>query len=159
MRARVQQSIQAQMLKFGRDGTHIFIIKLGERTRAQDWYWEIWRELGGDLPPRLDVSVPAFDTTIRIPLPEDEDQVGGPFHRKLLNVKAVIETSQDMMRKVVDIDELRRQRSDRGDLDLELAWKSRQGTLEWAAWDTTVEDKKRDWALLSSIAKAAVYSC
>ena len=153
---RVSQSKQAKWLKSGRKGTHVFIMKIAERSRALDWYWELWRELGGELPLRIDVDVPALSTTVRLEIPE-EDEVGSKRICKELSAQKIIKTCWRMMGEAVDLHDLLDQRDDRqGELDLELAWKAEDGALDWIAYQTTVTGKARDWAILAGIAKAEV---
>ena len=63
-----------------------------------------------------------------------------------------------MISKAMDVEDLLSQRTQgKGDrLDLELAWKSIEGSLEWIAYGTTVEGKTRDWAVLAGLAKLTV---
>lgn len=154
MKDRVKQSKQAKWLQKGRKGTHVFVLKIAERSRAMDWYWEMWRELGGELPGRMDINIPSFSTTVRLALPEDEDMVGSKATCQAFSPKETIKTSYEMMAEAVDFDALVQQRSEQsGELDLKLAWKSIDGNVDWVAWDTTVQGKSRDWALLSGLAK------
>ena len=146
---RVAQSTHA--LRHGRSGTRIFVMKLGERSRAIDWYWELWRDLGGELPERMDINIPSLSTSLRMIIPKDEDMVGSKRVCKELNPTNTIQTCWDMMEKAIDIQDLLDQRSDGGvNLDLELAWKGVDGSLDWIAERTTVTGKARDWAVLAT---------
>jgi hypothetical protein len=157
IRDRVAQSRQAKWLRHGRRGTHIFIMKIAERSRALDWYWELWRELGGELPERIDIAVPSLSTSIRLKLPTDESMVGGKTTRRALCPSSTIKTCWEMMREAIDLDELARQRQAvAGPLDLELAWKGTDATLDWVAYVTTVQGRQRDWAVLVGLAKLQV---
>jgi hypothetical protein len=153
---RLSQSKQVQWLRKGRRGTHIFIMKIGQRSRASDWYWEIWRELGGELPTRLDIVVPALSSSVRLLIPEG-DEMGGSKAQKELNKDKIVQTCWEMMEGTVDIEELVKQRSAlSGGLKLELAWKGTDGSLDWVAWGDTVEGRKRGWAVLASLAESLV---
>lgn len=159
LRDRIKQSKQAQWLSTGRRGTHVFILNVGTRSRSVDWYWELWRDLGGELPTRIDVNVPHLSTVIRLNIPEDEDSVGGKATRAMLNPEAATKTCWDLLRDVVDMKDLMEQRGEREQaLVLKLAWKALDGSLEWIAHDTTVEGKVRDWAVLAGMAKGTVSS-
>ena len=154
---RVHQSTQAKWLQHRRTGRHVFVMKVAERSRALDWYWEVWRDLGGELPARVDVTVPDLSTTVRLLLPTDEDMVGSKRVCRELSPKNTLKTCWDMMEKAIDLQDLLSQRQDKGDdLDLELAWKSVDGTLDWVAHQTTVTGHARDWALLAGVAKTIV---
>ena len=157
LKDRVSHSKQAQWLKRGRTGTHVFIMKIKERSRALDWYWELWRDLGGELPDRIEVSVPALSTSIRIVIPKDDDQVGSKTVCHELSPSNTIKACWEMMGNAIDIQDLLDQRNDRaGELDLELAWKAIDGSLDWVAHRTTVSGKSRDWAVLAGIARLEV---
>ena len=155
---KIEQSKQGQWLKNRQKGSHVFIFKLGERSRALDWYWEIWRELGHELPKRFDILVPSLSTSVRVQVPEDRFQVGGRETRKQMNREEVVKMCWEMISKAMDVEDLLSQRTQgKGDrLDLELAWKSIEGSLEWIAYGTTVEGKTRDWAVLAGLAKLTV---
>lgn len=158
LKSRIEQSKQGQWLRNRQRGSHVFIFKLGERSRALDWYWEIWRELGNELPKRFDISVPALLTSIRVQIPEDKFEVGGREVLKHMKREEVVKTCWEMMTKVVDVEDLLNQRTiGKGERpDLELAWKSLEGSLEWVAYGTTTEGKSRDWAVLAGLAKLTV---
>lgn len=146
-KAAIKQSPQYKWLQhFGKSGTHVFIIKLSERTRAADWFWEIWRDSGGTLPPRLDVQIPQLGTSVRLAIPA-EDEPGSEATLQLLNTEAVIDTCWKMLEGVYDHDKVGR------DTDVGLAWKTEDGKLDWLAFDTTVEGRPRDWAILAGLAR------
>jgi hypothetical protein len=156
MKNRVQQSKQAKWLRQGRKGTHIFIMKLGERSRAIDWFWEIWRDLGGELPEMFEVIVPGLSTSVKMKIPKG-DEVGGRQTLKDLHPKRVIETCEQLLREMVDFEGLERQKREQdGEVDLELAWKDVDGGLDWIGHTTTVMGKRRDWSILAGVAIAGV---
>lgn len=144
---RVKQSKQYQWLKSGKRGSHVFILKLSERTRALDWFWELWRDMGGELPTRLDVQIPALSTSVRLAIPEDDEEVGGTKTLELLNPPTVIDTCWEMLETIYDKSKLGR------DTDVGLAWKSEDGRLDWLAFDTTVQGRRREWAILAGLAR------
>jgi hypothetical protein len=158
LKNRIEQSKQGQWLRRRQRGSHVFIFKLGERSRALDWYWEIWRELGHELPKRFDILVPALSTSVRVQVPEDKFEVGGREVLKHMKREVVVKMCWEMMSKVVDVEVLLNQYSaGKGERpDLELAWKSLEGGLEWVAYGTTTEGKPRDWAILAGLAKLVV---
>ncbi|KAK4686458.1 hypothetical protein P7C73_g3664, partial [Tremellales sp. Uapishka_1] len=150
-KSRIQNSKQYKWLTSGREGSHMFIFQIAERSRALDWYWELWRELGGELPQRFDVSVPGLSTTIRLVIPE-EDEIGGAAVAKRMNKKNTIKVCWEMMGQAVDLDDLLRQRSEDNEFQMELCWKSPDGTIDWISYSTTVAEKSRDWAVLVGLA-------
>ena len=154
---RIWQSKQAEWLKRGRTGTHVFIMKIKERSRALDWYWELWRDLGGELPERIEISVPALSTSIRIMISKDDNMVGSKRVCRELSPQNTVKTCWEMMGEAIDLQDLLDQRNDQaGQLDLELAWKAIDGSLDWVAHRTTVSGKPRDWAVLAGIARLEV---
>ncbi|WVR06432.1 hypothetical protein IAU60_003463 [Kwoniella sp. DSM 27419] len=155
---RVTQSRQFQWLRGRKRGTQVFIMKLGERSRALDWYWEIWRDLGGELPDRMEIGVPSLSTSIRLLVPRDDENgmVGGAEQLRMFAKDKVVQTCWDMLTESLDVADLRRQSEEiHGErLRLEMAWKSSDGGLDWVAFDSTVQKKGRAWALLAGLARA-----
>lgn len=152
LKERVKQSRQYQWLKRGQRGSHVFIMKVSERTRALDWFWELWRDLGGELPQKLDVQVPALSTSVRLKLPEDDEEVGGRKTLDVLGPRAVVDTCWGMLEGVYD-----RQQIDR-DTDVGLAWKTEDGRLDWIAFDTTVQGRPRNWGVLVGLARQNIHT-
>jgi hypothetical protein len=149
----VKQSRQYRWLqRFGKSGSHVFIIKISERTRAADWFWELWRDLGGELPHRLDVQIPTLGTSVRLAIPQDDEEVGGRKTLDILNPRTVIDTCWEMLEGVYDHSQLER------DTDVGLAWKTEDGRLDWLAFDTTVQGKDRRWAILVGLARQDAFS-
>lgn len=149
----VKQSRQYRWLqRFGKSGSHVFIIKISERTRAADWFWELWRDLGGELPQRLDVQIPQLGTSVRLAIPEDPEEVGGRETLDILNPETVIDTCWEMLEGIYDRDKVGR------DTDVGLAWKTEDGRLDWLAFDTTVQGRPRDWAILVGLARQNPYT-
>ena len=150
LKERVKQSRQYQWLKRGEKGRHVFIMKVSERSRAADWFWELWRDMGGELPRRLDIQIPALATSVRLAIPQDDDEVGGRRTTDLLNPKTVVDTCWEMLEDIYDREKLDR------DSDIGLAWKTEDGRLDWLSFDTTVQGKIRDWAVLVGLARQDV---
>ncbi|WVF68945.1 hypothetical protein IAT40_003719 [Kwoniella sp. CBS 6097] len=161
MKDRVKQSRQIQWLRGRRRGTQVFIMKIAERSRSLDWYWEIWRDLGGELPERFDIAVPSLQTSIRLLIPQEGEgdyMVGSAAQCRTFEKSKVVDECRDMLEDSMDVGELQRQaeQQDGEKVRLELAWKSHDGTLDWVAYGTTVQQKPRGWALLAGLARAQV---
>ncbi|EIW73527.1 hypothetical protein TREMEDRAFT_25253, partial [Tremella mesenterica DSM 1558] len=152
---RLSHSKQVQWLRRRRQGTHVFILKIPERSRSLDWFWECWRELSGELPSWLDINVSELSMSIRLHLPQDEDEVGGKHMTKQFSQVNTVNTCFEMIKEVIDVEDLERQRSvyGRENVDLRLCWKSPSGELDWVAYDDTVEGKSRNWALLAGVSR------
>ena len=158
---RVQQSKQAKWLRTGRRGTHVFILKAHHRSSAVDWFWELWRDLGGELPERFEISIPTFQSSVRIAVPQDEDDdmVGSRRVCAAMSPDKTIRQCVDMTRQAVDLDHLLEQRQKAGlekEPQLELVWKCQEGTLEWITGKTTLLGLKRDWSVLAGVALTGV---
>ncbi|EJC98002.1 uncharacterized protein FOMMEDRAFT_114825 [Fomitiporia mediterranea MF3/22] len=54
-------------------GLNVFVLKPKSRSRALDWVWNIWMELGGQLPDYIEVSCPLVHSRVRIPIPEGDN--------------------------------------------------------------------------------------
>lgn len=158
---RVAHSSQAQWLRGHKKGTQIFILKLPERSRALDWYWELWRDLGGRLPERFDISVPVVSTSIRMNISEEVDNGQADSGQLLRHFcpGTVITTSWETLRKKTAFDDIIQQarlQRIKDEVDLQLVWKASDGVLDWVAYLETVEGKKRPWALLAGLARLQV---
>ncbi|KAE8222626.1 hypothetical protein CF319_g4199 [Tilletia indica] len=159
-----------------RSGTNIILFNPRFSSAAADWMWEIWRELGGMIPPSIDVHVPTLDLHVRLPVPEEvpdheaamlterTSTTGalllhsslarkhghaepGQEGYKLVNRQSVI----GLVLQLVEAEPQLREMLDwlvAGGLQLELAWR-RGTTLDWIIQDLTVEMEPRCWALLS----------
>lgn len=158
LKNRMAQSSQVQWLRGHKKGTQIFILKLPERSRALDWYWELWRDLGGQLPERFDISVPVVSTSIRMGIPRDVDNGQADSGQLLRHFcpDTVIRTCWEMLQKETafnDIVQQGRLQGIKDEVDLQLVWKAGDGMLDWVAYLETVEGKKRPWALLAGLAR------
>ena len=155
MKEALKQSRQYRWLqRFGKSGSHVFIIKISERTRAADWFWEVWKNVhegieGAQLPPRIEVRIPQLGTSVRLALPQ-EDEPGTAATLARFNTEAIIDTCWKMLEGVYD-----HERVGRG-ADVGLAWKTEDGKLDWLAFDTTVEGAPRHWAILAGLARQSV---
>lgn len=136
------------------------------RTLAADWMWELWRELGGEIPEYIDVHIPVVDLRVRIPIPE-EIPVGVPKKKlsagmqvmmanasyqsggegyKLVNRKSIIDTVLALGHKIPQWDEVTAKLQEMG-LSYELAWRD-QTTLDWVREERTSQGENREWAVL-----------
>ncbi|WVQ73104.1 hypothetical protein IAR50_002668 [Cryptococcus sp. DSM 104548] len=154
LKDRIKQSSQVQWLHGQRKGTQIFLIKLSERSRALDWYWELFRDLGGELPDRFDVFTPSLSTYIRFRVSQGEEADTTALFKRF-NRDRVIKTCWDVLNKDNTIDKLLKEREmeTKEATDLELVWKGTDGVLDWVAYASTVEGLKRPWAMLAGLAR------
>lgn len=147
---RVRTSKQVEWLKKRKTGSNVFIFKPSTRSRAVDWYWEVWRELGGELSDFFEVQVPALSTAVRLYLPE-EAVAGSTELSEAFSKTRVIQACLDSLQESVDLSDLERQRNDEV-LQLELAWRGEGAELDWVSDTTTIDGKPRDWAVLAGLA-------
>ncbi|GAA5937484.1 Spo71p [Sporobolomyces koalae] len=142
-------------------GTNIFLFRARTTPTAKSWIWSLFRELGGQIPRVLEISVPALGAKIRIPVPEDlpepedkeigarvtaEDRAGEGY--RLLKPRAVVDLCIEQLGKVADWKELGEQAKASG-ATFRLAWR-RDGVLDWVEeGDDAVET---DYAVIGGIA-------
>ncbi|TDL23189.1 hypothetical protein BD410DRAFT_787507 [Rickenella mellea] len=125
-------------------GTNIFVFKTKSRSRAIDWIWLLWNELGGNIPQSIDVYCPDLETRVTIPLPENSNPAAG------LTRQRVIATCRHALNGLQNYQQLLEQPLANGG-SLQLSW--RTGTkLDWVWLEDDVEGKKRDWEVLYGLA-------
>jgi metal-responsive CopG/Arc/MetJ family transcriptional regulator len=144
---RVRTSKQVEWLKKSKTGTNVFVFKPSTRSRAVDWYWEIWRELGGELSDFFEVQVPSLSTAVRLYLPKNDHMV--ETYQAFTKAK-VVQMCLDSLEESVDLSDLQHQHDDK--LQLELAWRGDGFALDWVSDTTTIDGKPRDWAVLAGLA-------
>lgn len=126
-----------------KEGTNIFICKVKSRSRAADWMYTIWRRLGGQLPPTLEIQNPSLGTRVRMEIPGVETP-------EMFTRGNIIALCMHSLRQVKDWKELIELQLSQGK-ELELAW--RLGTqLDWIWLDTDVLGNPRDCAVLCGLA-------
>ncbi|KAJ7459760.1 Pleckstrin homology domain-containing protein [Mycena latifolia] len=126
-----------------KEGTNIFVCKVKSRSRAADWMWTIWRRLGGQLPPTLEILNPSLGTRVRIEIP-------GTDSPEMFTRDNLVALCAHSLRRVKDWKELIELQLSEGK-ELELAW--RLGTqLDWVWLDSDVLDEPRDCAVLCGLA-------
>jgi len=155
-----------------RTGTNIILFNPRYASAAVDWMWEIWRELGGMIPPEINVHMPGLELHVRLPVPEEVPEHGADtasttgallYHSNLARQHGHAEAGQEgyklvnrqsVIGLVVQLVEAEPQLREMLDwlvsdgLQLELAWR-RDNILDWIIQDLTVEQEPRCWALLS----------
>ncbi|KAI9058357.1 hypothetical protein FKP32DRAFT_1597444 [Trametes sanguinea] len=130
-------------------GTNIFVFKVKCRTRAMDWIWQLWRHLGGQLPPYIDIRSPALDTRIKIDVPGfDSGDLNAAYD--IFTRENIIGLCEKYLSTTPDFRALM-QREHADGATFELAW--RLGTnLDWVWRTTDVQHKQRQWAVLCGLA-------
>ncbi|KAG6917465.1 hypothetical protein DXG01_002442 [Tephrocybe rancida] len=133
-------------LRRARDGTNIFIFKQKSRSRAFDWLWLLWRQLGGELPSTIDVRNPRVATKVKIDIPPgDADRLSRVFSRE-----NVIALCMNALASVPDWKRLIEREMQEGKT-LELAWRQ-ESYLDWVWLDDDVDGYERRWAVLCGLA-------
>ncbi|THH16545.1 hypothetical protein EW146_g4095 [Bondarzewia mesenterica] len=126
------------------EGLNIFVFKPRSRTRAVDWVWHLWRHLGGELPPFLEIHAPTADMRIKI-ITDSEDDGLTVFGRDNL-IELCVKTLNTMQ----DWEMVMRRRLEQG-AQLQLAWRM-DTKLDWVRWQDDVDGKRREWAVIAGFA-------
>lgn len=134
----------AETLHMSRQGSAIFLITFGERSRALDWHWYIAGQLGVKLPRQIDIRVPILDLTLRIAIPDEPSSTTFNSDAIVRSVRRAVLSNTEQTRLLRELGAIPK---------LQLAWKEIGPTLDWVCWDTTVTDRPREWALLASFAQ------
>ena len=142
----------------GKNRSLVFVFMGRERTRMLDWCWQLWSELGGQIPEQLRVQVPVFDSIIDLPRPSGERTA---TLRAFSRSQILLDVFTALRAQLPDYDDLvarERERSGGNEpLRLELAWEADMH-LDWippfAEW--SVENARRDWAVLAGLSMIQV---
>ncbi|KAI0754967.1 Pleckstrin homology domain-containing protein [Daedaleopsis nitida] len=130
-------------------GTNIFIFKLKCRTRAVDWLWHIWRHLGGQLPPYIEVRAPAIDTRLKVDVPgfdaADIDAAYDVFKRD-----NIVRLCEKYLRTAPEYRALLEREEAKG-VRFDLAWRLNTD-LDWVWKEEDVQGQARKWAVLCGLA-------
>ncbi|KAF5338894.1 hypothetical protein D9611_008762 [Ephemerocybe angulata] len=133
-----------------KEGTNIFIFKHKTRSRAWDWTWQLWRYLGGQLPPTIEIHNPKMNSTVTIDIPYrlqiDNQELYAMFTRENL-----VELCMESLSKVPDWFSLVEHEITEQGKRLELCWR-RDAHLDWLWMDEDVYGKSRPWATLAGLA-------
>ncbi|KAG7088497.1 hypothetical protein E1B28_012485 [Marasmius oreades] len=132
-------------IHISKEGTFVYIFKIKCRSRAYDWTWQLWRHLGGQLPPTISVRNPRVDSKVNIDMPAvDTAEVYKVFTRD-----NVIALCYENLRSVQDWKHIIEKQVAQGRV-LELAWR-RETHLDWIWLDDDVDGKRRNWAVLCGL--------
>ena len=133
-------------------GTSIFLLRPRIPSLAADWCFDIWQELGGELPAELPREATGnSDARLVLPIPEhasDAKQWNGPTELvtgqgfKLMTAERIIDKCTQLIDQVGDWHQLHLERGG-SDLELALAWRN-GNRIEWVVDDTTPEGTSRD---------------
>ena len=113
------------------------------RVGAQAQYWVVRREMGGKLPPFIEVRSPIIDTRMKIDIPEG---AGSDF----LGHDNLVALCMRTMSAVKDWDVIIRKRLADG-AHMELAWRF-DTNLDWVWWPDDINGNPRTWAVLAGLA-------
>ncbi|KAL1713014.1 Pleckstrin homology domain-containing protein [Schizophyllum commune] len=131
-------------------GTNIFVFKAKTRSRAVDWYWALWRRLGGEIPPTLEVHNPLLDTRLRVEVPDLSIM---PIERaaQLLSRDNLVKLCLKSLRGAGDFKAEVERAVSGGRVRLGLAWRMNTN-LDWIWLDEDVRGNPRYWAVLYGLA-------
>ncbi|KAI0947149.1 hypothetical protein AcV7_009650 [Taiwanofungus camphoratus] len=146
--APVRRRAKRHWLSGRRKGLNIFVFKVRSRTRAIDWVWHLWRHLGGQLPPFLEIRTPALDTRLRIDIPShDGADIAAAY--AVFNTRNLTRLCQERLRTVREYEAVIERKIAEG-AQLELAWRF-ETNLDWVWQLEDVQGKPRDWAVLCGL--------
>ncbi|KAL1711106.1 Pleckstrin homology domain-containing protein [Schizophyllum commune] len=146
---RTTSSRSRQVLHIDTPGTNIFVFKVKTRSRAVDWYWALWRKLGGEIPPTLEVHNPLLDTRLRVEVPDLSIM---PIEKvaQLLSRDNLVKLCLKSLRGAGDFKAEVERALERG-VRLGLAWRMNTN-LDWIWLDEDVRGNPRYWAVLYGLA-------
>ncbi|KAH9854680.1 Pleckstrin homology domain-containing protein [Lenzites betulinus] len=132
-------------------GTNIFVFKIKCRSRAVDWVWQLWRHLGGQLPPHIEIRSPTLDTRIKIDVPEfDNANLDAAY--TVFSRENIIRLCEKYLRTVPEFRALM-ERSHAEGATFELAWRA-DTDLDWICRTSDDRAAPRKWAVLCGLALA-----
>ncbi|KAF9527557.1 Pleckstrin homology domain-containing protein, partial [Crepidotus variabilis] len=130
-------------------GTNIFIFQLKSRSRAYDWYWQLWRQMGGVIPRSMEVYNPRLNTKVTIDIPDADGTNSAGLYR-VFRRENIIQLCMESLEKVPDYKYLVENAVLAGKT-VQLAWRY-QTNLDWVWLDDDVFGEARDWAVLCGLA-------
>ncbi|KAI0304331.1 Pleckstrin homology domain-containing protein [Multifurca ochricompacta] len=132
------------LLPFQREtGTNVFVFKARCRSRAIDWIWRLWQEMGGKFPSFIEVRSPILDTRLKIDIPEDLDN-------SIFSRDNLITLCMRGLSAIQDWDTIIKKRLAEG-AHMELAWRL-DTNLDWVWWLDDLYGNPRTWAALAGLA-------
>ncbi|GJJ15604.1 hypothetical protein Clacol_009882 [Clathrus columnatus] len=140
---RAYGSITKQIPFLRSTGTHIFVFKTKIRTSGIDWLWDLWKELGDDLPHFLEIHCPLAESYVKLRIPERGTQTQNSI---LFTKEAVIERCHKGLKVLPSWEFLIEQRLEKG-ASLQLCWRN-EAVLDWVQWETDLSGKIRDASVL-----------
>ncbi|KAF8158329.1 Pleckstrin homology domain-containing protein [Crassisporium funariophilum] len=132
-----------------KEGTNIFVFKLKSRTRAYDWTWQLWRQMGGRIPSSVDIYSPRLNTKVKIDIPGAEGMRSSGLYRSFSR-ENVISLCMESLHEVPDWKYVLEREIKQGK-SLQLAWRV-NANLDWVWLEEDVLGKTRDWAVLCGLA-------
>ncbi|KAL1748046.1 Pleckstrin homology domain-containing protein [Schizophyllum fasciatum] len=146
---RTASSRSRQVLHIDTPGTNIFVFKAKTRSRAVDWYWALWRKLGGEVPALLEVRNPLLDTRLRVEVP-DLDVTPIEAAAATLSRENLVALCVKSLRGAGDFKAEVERALARG-VRLGLAWRM-DTNLDWIWLDEDVQGNPRYWSVLYGLA-------
>ncbi|KAF8575447.1 hypothetical protein K439DRAFT_1369937 [Ramaria rubella] len=125
-------------------GTDVFIFKTKARSSGIDWMWELWRQLGNDIPRTFEVHCPALATRVRLQVPEYNTTYGEGY--KTFTKDYVVDQCRKSLEGLPSWDYFMEEPVRQG-AQLELCWR-KDSTLDWIRWEADINGMKRSWAVL-----------
>ncbi|KAG8908406.1 hypothetical protein FRB99_006611 [Tulasnella sp. 403] len=140
----ISPSSKRSMLYKAPSGTDIFVFKCKDRSRAHDWMWHIWQQLGGEVPRFLEISCPDLSSRVRVDIPEDDPSDGEGF--RVMTRKYILNTCRKALQDLEGWESHYADELKRGGR-LELCWRQ-AANLEWVRLDEDIDGNTRDWSVI-----------
>lgn len=139
------------------EGTNVFIFKPKCRSRAMDWYWQLWCHLGGKIPASIELRCPAIGTRVDLDVPAvDEANIDKAYH--MFSRRNIIDTVRKSLDSSCGSHEVASrewkhvvEREIAAGTTLELAWNF-EAKLDWVWKEEDVMGQPRPWAVLCGLA-------
>ncbi|KAG1742396.1 uncharacterized protein EDB91DRAFT_1279626 [Suillus paluster] len=154
---RNNQSKARRLFRRANEGTNVFVFKAKCRTRAMDWYWQLWRHLGGEIPASIELRCPAIGTRIDLDVPVAHAvNIDNAYHmfsrRNIIDIVRKSLGSSCNSHEVISRDWKHVvEREIAAGTTLELAW-SFEAKLDWVWKEEDVMGQSRPWAVLCGLA-------
>ncbi|EDR13810.1 uncharacterized protein LACBIDRAFT_188344 [Laccaria bicolor S238N-H82] len=146
---RLNASSSRWIFNRAKEGTNIFIFKLRSRSRAYDWFWLLWRHMGGQLPATLDIRNPQLNTKVSVDIPEgyilNSEKLYSMFRRE-----NIISLCMDTLQAVPQWYHLIERELEKGKA-LQLCWRV-DSNVDWVWLDDDVYGVSREWSVLCGLA-------
>ncbi|BGP23981.1 proteophosphoglycan ppg4 [Rhodotorula toruloides] len=160
-KTRFSKASKRGYVHLGSSGTNIYLFRARTHSTAKAWIWHLYRALGGQLPPAIEVTVPGLGAKLRLPLPEGcyyeedvdlgehtDDAIEGNAYRHL-QPAAVVDACIEKLAGVREWKDLVEDAKRMG-ANFRLAWRN-GAILDWIQPELA-EERKCDFSVVGGMA-------